>query len=363
MITGNIFNIGSGHNKDEKNNTIAELGRSATAMDGRAGQKTFINNGPPTAFPEGFLKDRLRETLKWIEDNQITKINMAGHSRGAYLCNMIAEGVATSDSLKDQVQEINIINLDPVKMAMLDNCTITTQRKIQRYHVIIMLHEGKNQLFPLHIAQAKEDSDYHRRYTIPMPGKHGSGTQPLTCPIGKAVYEMIKKFMSNRGTVFKDKLCAPIDFCVLFAKIHTLQPLDADGRRKIFDDDRNAVSHIPGQHEEYLSESKKRAKVYAQLRELDTKYSDKRTKVISQAPTCVGGKPVDEDLLPKYFFNLQHLRYFYKGFPHMFNRMRTGQIADLKTYQYEVTRFNSIPTLRNTAGLLESIMPNKSLMP
>ena len=145
-MIGSIFNIGSNHNQLEVNNTIAKLGKSARNRDGAAGQVTAINDGPPTTFPEKHLRDRRDAMIQWLKDNNVTHLNMTGHSRGAYLCNMIVKGVAKDATLRGQIQEINVINLDPVKRAALDNCTISEQRKVMRYHLIIMLHEQSNEV-------------------------------------------------------------------------------------------------------------------------------------------------------------------------------------------------------------------------
>lgn len=354
-ITGNIFNIGSAHTQKEANNTIARLGMSAQIMDGK--QKTWINDGPPTWPAEISLINKQNKTLKWLVDNKITEVIMAGHSRGAYLCNMIASYIPKHNILRQQIQSINIINLDPVKKAQLADHVISKQINVKRYHTIIMLHENKNELFPFHIADVQKNEDYEIRYTIPMPGKHGSGTQPLTSSIGKVVYEMIKKFMRNRGTEFHEAVWTPRQFCIGFARIHELEPIGTSvisrGRRKIYDDKSNAQTH----HQyawSWESQSKKRTGVYTGLKTKDTSYSMKRTKVITGAGT--GGKPVDEDLLGEYFFNLQHLRYFYKAFPEIFNLLRFGKAINKQKYQQEKQDFLSQPTLNKTKDPLENMI-------
>lgn len=91
-MIGNIFNIGSGHTRGEPNNTIAKLGKEAETGDD-VNQKTYINEGPPTRSVAANLSlhNKLEETLSWIDRNKgITRINLAGHSRGSFLSLMIA---------------------------------------------------------------------------------------------------------------------------------------------------------------------------------------------------------------------------------------------------------------------------------
>lgn len=356
-MIGTVFNVGSAHDRTERNNTIAKLFRMA--RNDLATQVCMINDGPPTAFPEKFLKARRDETLQWLKDNGVTKLNMCGHSRGAYLCNMIVKGVANDRVLKRQVRHINIINLDPVKRAALDNCTISAKRNVRRYHVILMLHAQKkaadNLVFPLHVAGksfGNKTRDYAIRYTIPMPGKHGSGTQCKTSPIGRVTYQMMKRFLRRNGTRFRSHVLTALQFCEAFARIHDKQPLDAKQQRLMFDDDRNAGRHDRGK-EERMGRSSKREDRRRELLKRDKKYSRDYRRVVAETGLQ---RKVTPELLRTYFFNLEHVRHFNRAFPEIFTRLITGRIADRTLYNRNVRKFNRNATLRRTRYILETML-------
>jgi thioesterase domain-containing protein len=152
-----------------------------------------INNGVGTsggldkafggAFGSG-LDGRCRETIEKILEVKPQKVNLAGHSRGAVLCHMIANDLATSGF----AGEINMVVLDPVNQSSHIHRAKMLKKamKLGEYVAMVMENISKGldaMKFPLTEVQALDAKYLQRMHVINMPGKHGSGTQ-LNTAIG-----------------------------------------------------------------------------------------------------------------------------------------------------------------------------------
>jgi hypothetical protein len=171
------------------------------------------------------------------------------------LAHYLVQNLPCGDKHLDQKNtsniEIAMMVIDPVLQSKapyegaegLDNSP-----QLLKYHAIIMENENSKLmggpgkvLYPFKFVQTDTETA-SKVYYINMPGKHGSGTQPLTSAIGKVTMELIRNFMINVGTKFKTARKPPYEMCVEFAKIHQENP-KIGGSRKIFDDKSSATVH------------------------------------------------------------------------------------------------------------------------
>jgi hypothetical protein len=344
-----VFNIGTGHIQSELNNTIAALGADCEDAE------KVVNDGPTGAmgnFQGWGMNDALSATHEAIRNANPTHVNMTGHSRGAILCHMLAHAIY-SDPRTRHIK-INMIVLDPVHQSKLkhegaehldDNPNLLT------YHSIIMEHEDNRKfgstLFPYKFVAAT-DSVEKRMHFINMPGKHGSGSQNLTSPIGKVVYELIANFMRTKRTRFRTPAPTPLDMCEYFAQIHLLNPLSIDGsKRLLFDDGGNTLTHDPkkqGVHGNTL-----RAADIARALTLNA-----NTTLKSPGMRVMPKKPTTE-----YFFNAEHAYYFHLAFPFFF-KVLAGAPAKTKmvwsAFDRDFTRLGSRPGLTESFPVLAAQM-------
>jgi hypothetical protein len=300
-----VFSIGTGHTQGERNNTIAALGHACVGAK-------IINDGPTGVMGnvQGWgMNDALRRSIDAIKAANPMVVNMTGHSRGAILCHMIAHAMI-SDPATSQIK-INMMLLDPVHQSKLthEGAEILDNPNLLSYQAIIMMNEDKkiagSTAFPFKFVQASTATQ-HKIHYINMPGTHGSGSQQLTSPIGKVVYELIANYMRSRRTVFNTPVRSPIEMCDLFAQIHLLNPASVDGAsRLLFDDKGTAGQHnvkSQGQHGTQL-----RAASIIRALQINTQTEFQAgTKVLPTMP------------INSYIFNAEHAFYFKCCFPYFF---------------------------------------------
>jgi hypothetical protein len=318
-----VFNIGTGHIGSEPNNTIAALGKlcegDKVVNDGPGTGGNSIDNFFGTLQGWG-MDDACKTTIEAIKIKKPRRVNMAGHSRGAILCHMIAHELSKDDETKDI--EICMIVLDPVHQSFSkhEGGEILKNPKILGYHAIIMEHEdkGKGLMFPFKVMSI-EQSLLSRVHYIQMPGKHGSGSQCLTSPVGKVVFELMGGYLRARGTEFQNwRPKTPIEICELFAGIHVENPFDIEkNKRLIFDDSGSSTEHNSknqGWHESTFREKVlKDALIHNQTHNKTFRFN----------------KPLNTSKLSDYFFNQEHFSYFRSAFPYFF-KLLTG--PKLNTY-------------------------------
>jgi hypothetical protein len=343
-----VFNIGTGHTKAEANNTIAALGHACTDAD------KIINDGPTGVLGnlQGWgMNDALRDTVARITAANPTVVNMTGHSRGAILCHMIAHALFTNPATRDI--RINMIVLDPVHQSKLSHDgseSLDDNPNLLSYHAIIMEHEDKtilgNAAFPYKFVTASR-SVGERMHFINMPGKHGSGSQNLTSPVGRVVYELIATFMRARRTSFSTPVREPIDMCDLFAQIHLLNPLSVDGaRRLMFDDSGHSTTTDASKHREHS--------VHMRAADVARALTLNANTVQKPGQRVLPPRPVTP-----YFFNAEHAFYFKMCFPYMFSVLSNAPAKtrlDQAAFQRDFDRLGARPALAQSFALLAAQM-------
>ena len=348
MVVFSVFNIGTGHTQKERNNTMK-------ALYDEAYPPKYINDGPPglNGIAMGWGMNTMRDlTMKEIRKAKPDRVNLAGHSRGAILCHMLAHAILTDKSMPNT--EVTLCLIDPVHMSWIPHTgseDLLHTDRLLAYQAIIMENENTNlpggpdgKFYPFKFVELeKEDDTQHEKgakkvYYINMPGTHGSATQVLTNPVAKVAKEMIKNFMRRRGTYFKGNKPDPIDMCELFADIHRLNPFDPQLQaRLIYNDSGKAKVHKPGNEA---------------WRSVDSR-SDSVTKANFLNESRVPGRIKLPGLQRgQYLINQKHAKYFSRAFPNLWLVLSQGTPISRAAYQGELSLMLSRPALRHAFPML-----------
>jgi hypothetical protein len=306
-----VFNIGTGHSQTEPNNTFAALWSACTSP-------CYVNDGPgademklsPGNMQGWGMNDKCSATVAAIKNANPKIVNMTGHSRGAILCHMIAHALF-QDPVTAKIK-LNLILLDPVHQSKMKHEgaeELDNNPNLMSYCAIIMENEDQTllgkKMYPFKIVQVPAPL-LKRVHYIRMPGKHGSGSQNLTSPVGKVVFELIQQLMRAKGTTFNTAPPTAHDMCEYFALIHMLNPMVLPGKRIVFDDPGHALTHQVTGSEEIRSTR-------------DRDEALKQVNLINQKATQQGyqnrfAKQYAASF-PNYFINEEHAYHFSKAFP------------------------------------------------
>jgi hypothetical protein len=305
-----VYSIGTGHARQEPNNTIAELHRSS--LD----PYKWINDGPSGVFgnAQGAGMDRkVADSVAQIIAARPDTVNLTGHSRGAIICHMIANELGTSANPACRaIARINMVLIDPVNMSVhtQKGKEIRQGVKLGSYVMLAMENVTKD-IFPLTTVTPLDDQFKARMLTINMPGTHGSGTQWITSAIGRSVLGMIKAFMTHWGSRYQGGDPSPRELCEDFAGIHVENPVQYDKKGNVakrqISDDAKGMAVSP----------------FAKLTKKWEKVGKKRDKVISgqftEMSAHIGRTAVDFRDSP-YFFNEFHAACFKSAYPALYGR-------------------------------------------
>jgi hypothetical protein len=310
-----VFNIGTGHAQGEPNNTIAKLYHECLGND------KCINDGPGTGGnwasnllgnAQGKSMDpRCREAIDKILKARPTIVNLAGHSRGAVMCHMIANDLAEStDSAAQAITEINLVLLDPVNMSVHKQRggELRSGMKLGRYVSIVMENVTKK-MFP---TKTVKPMAYHFRGLMTylhLPGTHGSGTQPLTSAIGKAAWLTIESCLCTWGSRFSNGTPTPKAICNAYAGIHLENPVKYDEKGLVAE---RYISDDP------KGQSKNRNNPAVQWGW--QKVGRVKAIVANYERMAMAGQRQDNLRDSPYFFNHFHMACFKSGFPAIFDR-------------------------------------------
>jgi hypothetical protein len=304
-----------------------------------------INDGPVGFFGMAFgagMDSKCDSTVKAILARQATVVNLAGHSRGGVLCYMIANGLAA----KKFPGQVNIVVLDPVNMSShTQKATELRQGITLGLHVAIVMENVTNILFPLTEVKPLNVQFRQKMITYSMPGTHGSGTQPATSAIGKAVKGMIMFLMDRWGTSFGEPTPSLMELLEAFAAIHDENAVHYDEKtglvkdRLIWDDKKG------------FGKSKDFSGAYQSVGRHE------------QIGTIVTGTDFRDS---PYFFNDFHAACFQVTFPAIWARLVGGPAywaredpkkggrrdAHLRELTADITKMNGCPNLKKSLAKL-----------
>jgi len=342
MSTMSIFNIGTGHTKSEKTQTMTVLHDDCTDTSLR-----YINDGPHGGMgfnaAVGWGMNTIADaTFEWIVQRAglagVDTINLTGHSRGAILCHMLAHRILTSLSTRDI--NVNMIVIDPVHQSKIDHEgaeSLVNSSRLLSYRAIIMENVNSG-LYPFKFVDGWDGNNLQNRvYYIRMPGTHGSGTQAANNPVGKVVKEVIRNFLEKRGTHFGSSKKSALEMCELFAEIHAENPLNSSGERKIFDYAKE------GKNPKVSFQSTAGRQIAVQSAMSRNRRQPRRLR--PNVGTVRQGDP--------YFFNELHANFFRKAFPNLFAAWRAThmQPSSRALYDPEIQTISGQPYLNKTFKL------------
>lgn len=227
-----VYNCGTGFNRERTEELIGYLGSITAGMQAKPNSVTpqdkwMICDGPGSApsgsNPDartpgsGFLK-KLRGNLTghgWEQNvadamniikfihgaSPITTINMAGWSRGAVTCHMLAHALSSDSSTRNII--VNIFAADPVAGPgnRADPRKNTLPPNVASYFAIVAENENRSIMKPVNVGQMMSDGHEMGQHIkiITVPGEHNTGVLKGT-PLGKLVWFLAHKFLSKRGT-------------------------------------------------------------------------------------------------------------------------------------------------------------------
>jgi hypothetical protein len=231
MSLFNVFNIGTGHNRNEKNNILVILKHTTIGDDYSENMEknkhqhiNYINDGPGSKDPEdgggtaigklltlkgvagqlqGWgIKDKTDATVAAIKKMDPAIVNLIGHSRGAILSMRIAAKLYEADPVRPTC---NLFLLDPVKFSCLgtDYYNREIHDNVDSLRIIVM-EEAQNKFSLLTIkrryAGHRTRSDVPSDCYIRMPGTHGTCSQITGHPIGNVTLETIRRWQKDVGS-------------------------------------------------------------------------------------------------------------------------------------------------------------------
>jgi len=362
MAVFSVFCIGTGHTRAEDNNTMKVL------YDECRGGLKYLNDGPTgvRAGTGGGMNKMVEDTMRWIkrEVPLPTKVNLAGHSRGAILCHMLAHAIFTDPVTTNM--KITLCLIDPVHMSKyhhegaehLDN-----NPNLLAYQAIIMENENTRlrggpggKFYPFKFVTLDSQNDAEKIYYINMPGTHGSGTQVLTNPVAKVVKELIANFMRKQGTEFSSLKKTPFEMCELFAQIHLQNPFSKNrSARLIFNDKGTATSHSLG-NAKWRSLEGRAASVATAMQHNQAHVPDRidhRDRIENLGQTA-------------YFINEKHAKFFSLAFPSLWGVIANKWKIPKNQYMNEMALMYSQPGLKGTfwmvRNLIDEKMPNGAFL-
>lgn len=365
----NVFCIGTGHTRDESNNTMVQLFNDCRGTEGI--DKCIVDgpllDGFLRAITGGGLNEKLAGILDPISRARPHKVNMTGHSRGAILCHMLAHAMRGDRNLRNA--EINMILIDPVHQSKFkhDGAEALDNPQVKHYHAIIMENENTRigkwgmgpKMYPFKFVEVAKAKWRKRIYYINMPGTHGSGTQAETHPVAKVAMELIRHFMVAHNTNFGEGVKDAEEMCDLFADINVkLQWVN--GGRVIWDDDPQAQVHEAGK--ETLQSSGTRQGAIQKALALNKSFEPNRrgTPEYVRRLAIIPDQPHDQ--VP-YFINDVHASFFKDAFPYFYQVLTShGQVRkdDVEYFQAQ-RRMRRKEALAATWSILQPLLSQKFL--
>jgi hypothetical protein len=247
-----VYNCGTGFNRERTEELIANLatittGTGATPASINPGSDTWIiNDGPGSkakvagsgaATPGSGLFKQLRGNISghgWEQNvansmnvirfihksSPLATVNMAGWSRGAITCHMLAHALHKDPATANIA--VNIFAVDPVAGPgnREDPEKVTLAPNVHDYMAILSEDESRKIMKPVDVRAlcAKENVPGKRKW-YSIPGEHNTGVMQGT-PASKIIWFLAQKFLHKRGTEFKKRIeLSPLQVCELYAGI------------------------------------------------------------------------------------------------------------------------------------------------
>ncbi|TVR48915.1 MAG: hypothetical protein EA425_13450 [Puniceicoccaceae bacterium] len=249
-----VYNCGTGFNRDRTDEVIANL---ASRTQGSENRDWMINDGvgskpgkgptlartpglhdpksgfkikaPKFAVLKGTTKgygwehnvEHAVEVIKALSASTPppATINMAGWSRGAITCHMLAHALARDP--KTQHQFVNIFAFDPVPGPgnfKLDQ--ISLPENVRNYTALIMEDEARKIMRPVILTPGDTSGSGGKYKLIPLPGAHNTAVFRIQTEVGTIGAALAHRFLTKHGTrLVAPMLLTDVQFCELYAKV------------------------------------------------------------------------------------------------------------------------------------------------
>jgi hypothetical protein len=259
-----IFNIGTGHNRNEKDNLLVKLfdDSPALAVDDDTidkavadppkatikldGDRKVINDGLGSkdestggtgkeislrGFVEGFMgvgvKSKADRMVKLVErlKNELTEVTIVGHSRGA----SIAVGTAAHLWEKKIDLPVDLWLLDPVEFSA--DASSWYNRKIhpnvRHCRIVVMedVHDICGYKGGFKLQTLLQSSEPDKKTYIRMPGSHGTGSQVNGNPIGEVTYQIARRDFWMWNVPVGANVWSNQDISNEYFRIHEVNPV------------------------------------------------------------------------------------------------------------------------------------------
>jgi hypothetical protein len=255
-----IYNCGTSHNRQNLDETVADLARRTAGSENRdwmindgpgssshsvsksasladrsltAQAKTPGTRNPVTGLQEGSWFAGTRGVIDgygWEHNVDHTMavlngtidlprtVNMAGWSRGAITCFMIAN--ALQENPRTRGIDVNIFAFDPVPGPgnFNDPNKVTLPLNVKHYAAVVQEGE-RRKIFKPTLIDADEAPGIKTKFYY-MPGGHSTGVFRAKTEVGLIAAFLAHRFLQKHGTQLNNPISlSPRDLCELYAKV------------------------------------------------------------------------------------------------------------------------------------------------
>jgi hypothetical protein len=146
-------------------------------------------------------------------------INMAGWSRGAITCHMLAHALV-KDPLTRNIP-VNIFAFDPVPgPGNFKHDQVSLPSNVNRYSAVVMEDESRLIMKPVVFDPWADESSGKKFQNIPLPGAHGTAVFRVGSEVGTIGAALAHHFLTKNGTRLRDPLLlTDVQYCELYAKV------------------------------------------------------------------------------------------------------------------------------------------------
>jgi hypothetical protein len=146
-------------------------------------------------------------------------INMAGWSRGAVTCHMLAHALAKHPFLRNI--PVNIFAFDPVPGPgnfKLEQVSLPSN--VRNYTAVIMEDESRGIMKPVIFGTDADENSAKKFKMIPLPGGHTTAVFSVRSEVGTIGRALVDHFLTKHGTRLRASLLlTSVQYCELYAKV------------------------------------------------------------------------------------------------------------------------------------------------
>lgn len=263
-----IFNIGTGHTKDEPQSLLVQLWQATNAIDVPVGRqrssKTKVSEvetldeqdlkiASHTKFAKMIvdgvgghghaaqatgwgMNDKTALAVHAATATRAQRVNLVGHSRGAILCFRIANELQR----KSPGVQVRILAVDPVAQTMVgkreDRSTLGSN--VTKFTGIVMRDDNMPNMFPLTLpTSAGTRAGLGPEAYIDLCGTHGTATL-VGWPIGNTALEIGKRFLRDCLVPLSSPPHSDLWLVNEYCKIRSANPVvpSSDGAERVIND-------------------------------------------------------------------------------------------------------------------------------